>query len=476
MAPVRAIDYARRHRRRFLGELKEFVRFPTVSSQAKHAPDIKRCAAWLATRLKRAGMERVQVIPTGGHPLVYAAWKQAYARPTVLVYGHYDVQPADPIKEWRIPPFEPQVRGDNLYGRGACDDKGQLFAHVKALESWLMTERGLPVNVTCIFEGEEETGSPNLARFIERNKRALRADAAVMSDTRMLAADRPAISYAERGNLSLELEVQGPAQDLHSGNFGGAVHNPLQVLSDLIAGLHDAGGRVAIPGFYKSVRQPSEAERDYMARVGPTDEEILRDARVQRAWGEPGFSLYERTTVRPALTVNGVVGGYRGAGVKAVIPARALAKLGFRLVPDQDPREIEQLFRQHIERIAPATVKTAVRTHARAKPVVLRRGHPSMRAAAVAYRKVFGSAPVFLRSGGTIPVVNMFQEKLGIPTVLMGFALPDDRIHAPNEKFHLPNFYRGIETCIRFLHEMSARPRNPRLTQRQEEWSAAYGD
>ncbi|MBV9762166.1 MAG: dipeptidase [Acidobacteriaceae bacterium] len=455
MRPLRAIEYARRHRHRFVAELKDFVRFPTVSSQAKHAADIDRCAVWLAGRLKRAGMGGVRVVPTGGHPLVYAASEKVPGRPTVLVYGHYDVQPADPLREWRSPPFLPEVRGQNLYGRGACDDKGQMFAHVIALESWLMTERALPVNVKCIFEGEEEIGSPNLSGFIDKNNRALRADVAVLSDTRMLAPDRPAISYAERGTLSIELEVQGPEQDLHSGNFGGAVHNPLQVVSDLLAGLHDASGRVAIPGFYRKVRLPANAERDYMARVGPSDEEIMRDARVSQAWGEPGFSLYERTTLRPALTLNGVAGGYQGPGVKAVIPARAVAKLSFRLVPDQDPREIENMFRRHIRRVSPSTVKTVIRASAFVNPVVLRRDHPAVRAAALAYRNAFGSAPVFLRSGGTIPVVGLFREKLEIPTVLMGFALPGDRMHAPNEKFHLPNFYKGTETCIHFLHEMS---------------------
>jgi acetylornithine deacetylase/succinyl-diaminopimelate desuccinylase-like protein len=475
MAPHRALSYSRQHKPRFLAELKDFIRFPTVSSQPSHAGDLKKCAAWLAGHLRRVGLEKVRVIPTRGQPIVYGEWQRAPGLPTVLVYGHYDVLPADPLQEWHTPPFEPTVRGDNLYGRGACDDKGQMFAHIKALESYLMTERSLPVNVKCLFEGEEELDSPNFAPFVERNKRALRADAAIMSDTRMLGPDRPAISYAERGNLRVELEVHGPRQDLHSGNFGGAIHNPLQALCELIAGLHDANGRVAIPGFYDSVRDWSEKEREYMTRTGPRDAEILRDARAQRGWGERGYSLYERTTLRPALTLNGVTGGHQGPGVKAVIPSSALAKISFRLAPDQDPQEIGRLFRDHIARISPPAVKSTVRLISSAKPALMDRDHPSMRAAAFAYRKGFGSEPVFLRSGGTIPVVDTFQQILGIPTVLMGFALPDDRIHAPNEKFHLPNFYNGIATCIWFL-AAAAKMQGFRPKQEAMQWNMPYGD
>lgn len=453
---ARPLTHARLHQDRALRELMEFVRFPSISAQPRHAEAVRRCAAWLADHLRRIGLERVQVVPTRGHPLVYAEWRRAPGRPTLLIYGHYDVQPADPLAEWRTPPFQPTVRGDDLYGRGSCDDKGQLFAHVKALEAYLRTRGALPINVICLFEGEEEIGSPNLVPFLLRNRRALAADAAVMSDTRILAPDRPAITDAMRGALGLELEIQGPRHDLHSGNFGGAVHNPLQALCEIIARLHDSERRVAIPGFYARVRRWSAAERADMARTGPTDAEILRDARAEKGWGESGHTLYERTTLRPALTVNGITGGYQGPGGKAVIPARAMAKLSFRLVPDQDPCEIDRLFRQHIAQITPPSVRSTVRTNMLARPVLVDRRHPAIRAAAVAYRKGFGAAPVFVRSGGTIPIVNTFQERLGIPTVLMGFALPDDRMHAPNEKFHLPNFAHGIATCIWFLAEMGA--------------------
>ena len=446
-----ALAYARRNRTRFLAELKELVRFPSISSQRRHAGDLKRCATWLAGHLRQIGLENVEVIPTRGHPVVYAEWQKLRGRPTILIYGHYDVVPAEPLAGWDTPPFEPSVRGTDLYGRGVCDDKGQLFVHVKALESYMRASGNLPVNVKCLFEGEEEIGSPNLTRFLARHKKALRADAALISDTKMLGPGRPAISYAQRGVLGVELEVRGPGQELHSGNFGGAVHNPLQILCEIIAGLHDAQGRIAIPGFYDNVRLWSERELSSMGRNGPGNARILKDAQVDEGWGERGYSMYERVTIRPALTLNGISGGYQKAGIKAVIPPRAVAKTGFRLVPDQDPDEIERLFRRHVARVAPPTARCTIRTFGRAKPALIDRRHPSLRAAAFAYRKGFGSPPVFVRSGGTIPVVNTFQEMLGIPTVLMGFALPDDRIHAPNEKFHLPNFYRGIDTSIWFL-------------------------
>jgi acetylornithine deacetylase/succinyl-diaminopimelate desuccinylase-like protein len=455
MMPARALAYARSHRPRFLADLADFVRFPSVSAQPKHADDVKRCASWFGNHLRRVGLERIKVVPTQRHPVVYAEWLHAPALPTLLIYGHYDVQPPDPLSEWASPPFRLTKRGDNIYGRGACDDKGQLFTHVKAIESYLRTGKRLPVNVKCLFEGEEEIGSPNLSGFIERNRRALAAHFAVMSDTRMLGPNRPSLTYSVRGQLGLEIEVRGPHHDLHSGNFGGAVHDPLQALCEIIAQLHDKNGRVAIPGFYDRVRRSTEREREYMQRSGPRDTQILQDAEAEAGWGERGYSLYERVTVRPSLTINGISGGYEGVGGKAVIPSRAVAKLSFRLVPNQDPQEIEILFRRHIARITPATVKSTVRTNQLAKPAVIDRRNPALGAAAVAYRKAFGRTPVFLRSGGSIPVVSTFQRVLAIPTVLMGFALPDDRIHAPNEKFHLPNLYKGIETCIWFMWEIS---------------------
>jgi acetylornithine deacetylase/succinyl-diaminopimelate desuccinylase-like protein len=457
MPPAGALAYAVRHRARFLDELKEFVRFPTVSAQPGHAADMHQCAAWLAAHLRRIGLSHVSVIKTRLHPIVYAQTPRDPSKPTVLIYGHYDVQPPDPLHEWRSPPFEPVVADGNLYGRGACDDKGQMFAHVKAVEAHLTGGRVPPVNVKCLFEGEEEIGSPSLAPFLSENRHTLSADVAVTSDMPMLGPNRPAITYSMRGGLSLELEVTGPNRDLHSGIFGGAVHNPLLALCEIIANLHTPDGRVSIPGFYDRVRLWDREERRYMAQAGPGDEKILKDAAASKGWGDPEYSLYERTTIRPALTVNGITGGYQGPGGKGVIPSKALAKLSFRLASDQDPKEIEDLFRTYVARVTPPTVKAQVRAAQAAKPALVSRNLPALRAAALAYRHGFGTAPSFIRSGGTIPVVNTFQEMLAVPTVLMGFALPDDRMHSPNERFRLANFYNGIATSIWFLNEIANR-------------------
>jgi acetylornithine deacetylase/succinyl-diaminopimelate desuccinylase-like protein len=450
------LAYARSQRGRFVAELTEFVRFASVSAQPQHADDVRNCAAWLAAHLRKVGFDRAQVIPTSGHPIVYADWLHVPGRPTVLVYGHYDVQPVDPIGEWHSPPFEPVVRGANLFGRGASDDKGQMFSHVKAAECLLRTAGSLPVNVKCVFEGEEEIGSTNLPAFLRRHCDAIAADVAVLSDNRMLGPDRPVITESLRGGLSVELQVRGQDHDLHSGNFGGAVHNPLQALCEILGGLHGTGGRISIPGLYDCVRELSERERAYMRRFGPSDAAILADASTRHGWGEAGYTLYERTTIRPALTINGLTGGYQGPGTKAVIPTHASAKLNFRLVPDQDPQQIDRLFRAHVARIAPSSLQVAIRTEFAAKPANIERSHPAIAVAAGAYREGFGTSPVFVRSGGTIPVVNLFQEMLGIPTVLMGFALPDDGLHAPNEKFHLLTFFNAIATSINFLFGLAA--------------------
>lgn len=448
-----ALEYARARRRVSVSDLQELVRIPSVSAQPQHAADVRRCAVWLAAYLRRIGVPRVEVIATPRHPIVWAEWRGAPRRPTVLIYGHYDVQPVDPLAAWRSPPFAAAVRGGYLYGRGASDDKGQLFAHLKAMEAYLHSG-GLPVNVVVLLDGEEEIGSPHLLSFLRAHASRLRADVAVISDTRMLAADQPAITFALRGSLSLEVEVRGPARDLHSGAFGGAVHNPLQALAGLIAGLHDAQGRIAIPGFYAQVRKVSDAERRSMACAGPSDRSILLDAGVAAPWGEVGYSLYERTTIRPAFTVNGLTGGYQGEGGKSVIPARASAKLSVRLVPDQDPGEVEALVRRYIARWTPPGMRTVVRTQAGTPPVEIERGHPAMRAAALAYREGFDRLPRFVRSGGTIPVVDLLRHVLGISTVLMGFGLPDDRTHAPNERFLLANYARGIATSLHFLAQL----------------------
>ena len=452
-----ALAFARRNRRRFLAELREFVRIPSVSADPARSEDVRRCAQWLASHLRRIGVRDVALIDTAGHPAVVARAAAGPTQPTVLIYGHYDVQPAHLRNGWQSPPFTPTVREPNLHGRGATDDKGQLFAHIKALEAYLATSLRPPVNVAYCFDGEEEIGSPNLRRLLDEQRSRLAPDIAVMSDTRMLGPRRPAITYALRGSLGLELELRGPSSELHSGNFGGAVNNPIQALSEIIARLHDRAGRIAVPHLYDPVRSVSASERSYMRRNGPTDASIRHDAGIKAAWGEAGFTLYERTTIRPALIVNGIEGGYQGPGGKSIIPPTASAKLQLRLVPDQNPDDVAELLRRRLGQIVPPTVSSTLRFSAGTKPTVLPRHHPGMEAAARAYRGGFGANPAFVRSGGTIPAVSLIQELFGVPTVMMGFALPTSRIHAPNERLHLPTFDRAIDTCVYFLHEVRSR-------------------
>jgi acetylornithine deacetylase/succinyl-diaminopimelate desuccinylase-like protein len=445
-----ALAYASDHQAEFLEELKDFLRIPSISTLPESAAEVRRAADWLADHMRSIGLEHVRVDETAGHPVVAADWLHAPGKPTVLVYGHYDVQPADPLDEWISGAFEPEVRDGNLYARGATDDKGQLFAHLKAIESYLRAEGALPVNVKILAEGEEEIGSRNLDPYILAHIHALAADVALISDSHILAPDRPSIVYSLRGMCYMEVEVIGPDHDLHSGQYGGTVHNPLQALCEMIAALHDADGRVAIPGFYANMRALSNEERAELARESYTDERLLRETGVPQPWGESDYTITERIGARPTLEVNGVVGGWTGAGSKTVIPSKALAKISMRLVADQDPIEIERLFREHITRIAPPTVSVEMRDLAHATPALVERDIPAMEAAARAYEIGFGERPVFTREGGSIPVVATFQKALGIPSILMGLGLPDDRLHSPNEKFALANFYRGITTIIYF--------------------------
>jgi acetylornithine deacetylase/succinyl-diaminopimelate desuccinylase-like protein len=457
VAARRAVDYARANRERFVTDLADFVRHSSVSARREGAAAVRRCADWLTAHLQRIGLRSVRLLPGDRHPAVWAASRRDPGRPTVLIYGHYDVQPPEPFAAWRSPPFRPLVDGAYMVGRGTSDDKGPVLAHIKAIESYLQTSSELPVNVVLLVEGEEEIGSPGLERLLDTHRDLFRADVAVMSDTRMLGARRPAISYSERGKLDLEVAVTGPGEDLHSGSFGGAVHNPIQALCEIVASLHDANGTVAVPGFYEQVRPVGPDERAYLARVGPGDRKILKDAHAPAGWGEQGYSLYERTTIRPALTLNGIRGGYLGSGGKSVIPSRASVKVNIRLVPDQDPDRVEKHVRAHLARVTPPTVRTTVRRRAAAHAAVLDRTHPAVSAAATAYLRGFGTRPVLVRSGGTIPIVSLLRRRLHIPTVLMGFALPDDRMHAPNERFLLANYTRGMETVIWFLAELGRR-------------------
>jgi acetylornithine deacetylase/succinyl-diaminopimelate desuccinylase-like protein len=438
-----------------LSQLAELIAFPTISALPQHRRYIRLCAQWLARHLAEIGLQHVQVLPgvNRGNPSVYADWLHTPGKPTLLFYGHYDVQPVDPIKEWRTPPFKATIIGENLFARGASDDKGQLFIHLKAIESYLRTTGSLPINVKIWLEGEEEIGSPNLSAFLNREGKRLQADAVLVSDTEMLEPNRPSIIYGLRGNLSCELEVSGPRHDLHSGRYGGAVHNPLQALSEMIGGLHDRKGRVAIPGFYRRVRELKPAQLQESRCACARHQQILKDLDIPAGWGEEGYSLLERMTSRPALTINGLTGGYTGPGAKAVIPRRGLAHFSFRLVPDQEPSEIAQFLRSHLAAITPPTVRSDLKITGGSRPVLLPRRSAVIQAAVRAVQQTWGVPPVFTRSGGTIPLVEQLHRSLRIPIVLLGFGLADDDIHAPNEKMHLPTFFRGIETVIRLIAE-----------------------
>lgn len=446
-----AIAYAQQAQARHLSELTDFLRIPSVSTQPQHDQDVERAAHWLAGALEDAGLEHVQVIETARHPLIYADWLHAPGQPTVLVYGHYDVQPAEPVDLWQTPPFEPSVRDDYLYARGASDDKGQVYVHVKAAEAYLKTNGRLPVNVKFIIEGEEESGGQSLSAFIPQNKTLLAAEVALVSDTSMVSPTRPTIVYGLRGMAYFLLDISGPRRDLHSGSFGGGVDNPLNVLGHVIARLKDEDGRILIPGFYDAVRPLTAEERQILAQY-PFDEAAwLAETGVPRPWGEPEFSLVERLGARPTLDVHGIIGGYTGAGGKTVLPAQAHAKFSMRLVPDQQPAAVEAQLRRYLESIMPASVTYTLQRLGGAPASISDLHHPAMAAAVQACRETFGREPAFMREGGSIPVVAELQSILGMETILLGFGLGSDNIHAPNERFYLPNFYRGIETSIRFL-------------------------
>ena len=442
-------------RSRWLTELTELIAFPTISAQPQHRKDIRACANWLARHLAEIGLHHVQVLAgvNGGHPSVYGDWLQAPGKPTLLLYGHYDVQPVDPMREWRSPPFKATIVGENLFARGASDDKGQFFIHLKAIESYLRSTGRLPLNIKVWLEGEEEINSPNLSAFLSRERSRLQANAVLVSDTEMLGVGKPSIIYGLRGNLNCELEVRGPQHDLHAGRYGGAVLNPLQALSEMVAGLHDRQNRVAILSFYRRVRDLQPTERQKIRCCNKRDKQILTDLDLPAGWGENGYTLFERMTIRPALTINGLAGGYVGAGGKSVIPSRGMARFSFRLVPDQNPQEIAQLLRQHIAATTHPAVRSRLTITGGSNPVLLPRKSPVMQAAQRAVIQTWGVSPVFTRSGGSIPFVAQLHRRLQVPIVLLGFGLPDDDTHAPNEKMNLTNFFRGVETVIRFLTE-----------------------
>ena len=452
-----AVDYARKQQTRFLSELKDLLRIPSVSTLPEHKNDVRRAAEFVAQQMRSIGLENVEVMPTAGHPLVYGDWLHAAGKPTVICYGHYDVQPPDPLDEWTTPPFEPTERNNNLYARGAVDDKGQMYMHLKALEALMKTGGGkLPVNVRLLIEGEEEVGGESIAKFVREHPQRLKADVALVSDTEMFAPDLPTLCIGLRGMVYTELEAAGARVDLHSGMYGGVAPNPLEALARIIAKLKDENGKVLIPGFYDRVQKPSAEERQAWSRL-PFDEEEYRQAEIgsSRLTGEPGLTVQERTWARPTVEVHGIPGGFVGAGGKTVIPARASAKISMRLVPDQEPAEIYDRFSAFVQKNVPAGISLKIKQFSMADPIVVRTDNHFVRAASAAMKEVFGKDTVFIRSGGSIPIVADFEKSLKIPSVMMGFGLPDDNLHAPNEKFHIPNFYRGIESIIRFFQKLA---------------------
>lgn len=443
------------NKQRFLDELIELLRIPSISADPEYAGDVVKTAEAVASSLKSAGAENVEVCETGGYPIVYADKIIDASLPTVLVYGHYDVQPADPIDLWTSPAFEPVVKKTEIhpegaiFARGACDDKGQMFMHVKAFEAMVQSNE-LPCNVKFMIEGEEEVGSENLGIFVKNNHDRLNADIILVSDTGMLANDVPSITTGLRGLSYVEVEVTGPNRDLHSGLYGGCVANPLNIMAKMIASLHDENNHITIPGFYDRVVELTDEERAEMAKAPFSKEAYCRALDIEEVYGEEGYSTMERGSIRPTLDVNGMWGGYIGEGAKTVIASKAYAKISMRLVPDQDPEEITNLFLNHFEAIAPKGVTVKVTPHHGGEPAVTPIDSIGYKAASMAYEKTFGKKPIPVRSGGSIPIVAMFEKELGLKTILMGFGLDSDAIHSPNEHYGLFNYYKGIETIPHF--------------------------
>lgn len=446
----KVLKNAQRKEKEYLAELFHLLSIPSVSTLPEHHGDMHKAASWLAEHMEEIGLEHIQVFETKGHPLVYGDWLHAKGKPTVLIYGHYDVQPPEPLEEWLSEPFQPEIRNNNIYARGASDDKGQIFTHLKAIDSYIETEDKLPVNVKFIIEGEEEYGSTNLEDFIRQNKKLLEANLTLVSDTPSTAPDQPTLIYGLRGILYTEITIQTAEHDLHSGEYGGAVENPVHVLSKIIARLHDENRRVTIPGFYKNVAEPTREERRIFGRINDA-QKLLEHSGATGLVSEKGFSPSESKRIRPTLEVNGIWGGFTGEGAKTILPYKASAKISMRLVPDQDPKKIEKAFEAYLHKLTPKTARMSFKSYYYSKPVVVERNSKAMRVAVTVLRETFGKEPLLDREGGSIPVVEMLSRLLGLQTVLMGFGLPDDNLHAPNEKFSLEMFRKGVEASIRFL-------------------------
>lgn len=447
--------YIKTHEQRFLNELFDLLRIPSVSADPKFDADVRRCAEEVKKRLVEAGLDKVEICPTEGHPIVYGEKITDPSKPTVLVYGHYDVQPADPVELWDSGPFEPVIKDGMIYARGSADDKGQFYMHVKAVEA-MMKNGGLPCNVKVMIEGEEEVGSKHLGVFVKANKERLKADVVLISDTAMIANDVPSINTGLRGLSYVEVEVTGPNRDLHSGVYGGAVSNPINALCEMIASLHDADRRITLPGFYDTVQELSATERKALAEAPFDETAYMKDLDIDVVRGEKGYTSEERSSIRPTLDVNGIWGGYIGEGAKTVLPSKAFAKLSMRLVPNQKSEAITELFQDHFVKMAPPGVRVVVRPHHGGEAAVTPIDSPAYLAASKAMEETFGKKPIPTRGGGSIPIVALFEAELGLKTVLFGFGLDSDNIHSPNEKYGVFNYLQGIRTIPRFFHHFAA--------------------
>jgi len=447
-------DYELANKDRFLEELMELLRIPSISARSENKADMVKCAEAMKKRLLEAGADSATIYPTEGHPVLYAEKIIDPAKPTVLVYGHYDVQPADPLELWHSGPFEPVIKDGKIYARGACDDKGQVYMHVKALETMVKTN-SLATNIKFCIEGEEEVGSPNLAKFVKANKDLLKADVILISDTAMLSLDTPSIDIGVRGLSYIEVEVTGPNRDLHSGVYGGAVANPITMLAKMIASCHDANNHITIPGFYDDVIVATAAERKLMAAAPYDEQEYKDDLGVKELWGETGYTSNERTGIRPTLEVNGIWGGYTGEGAKTVLPSKAFAKISARLVPNQSAEKITEKLLQYFTSIAPAGVTVKATEHHGGEPYMTPIDSKAYKSAAKAIKATFGKDPIPVRGGGSIPICSLFEKELGVKIVFMGFGLDSDNLHSPNEKYDVANFYKGIET-IPYFHTFFA--------------------
>jgi acetylornithine deacetylase/succinyl-diaminopimelate desuccinylase-like protein len=453
----KVIDFININRDRYLDELKAFLAIPSISALPQHAGDVKRCAEWCADEMRRIGLENVRLIATPGNPVVYGDWLHASpGAPTILFYGHYDVQPVDPLDLWQSPPFEATIRDGEIYARGSADDKGQVFMHFKAIEAHLKQAGSLPVNIKIILEGEEEVGSANLDNFIRDHRGELGADVVVISDSPMFARGVPSICYGLRGLVYFQIDLRGSSTDLHSGSFGGAVSNPAFVLAQMLAQMKDRSGRIKIPGFYDDVVALQDEERKAWASLPFNEKKYKKDFGIPKVAGETGYTTLERTWARPTFEVNGLLSGFTGEGAKTVLPAVAMAKVSMRLVPNQSPDKIAGLFEAHVKDIAPGTVELKITRMHGGKPWMTAYDNPYVQAAGRAIEKGFGRKPVFTREGGSIPVVSTFQEELGLPSVLFGVGLPDENAHAPNEKLDLENFQGGIIASAILYQEIAA--------------------